>query len=112
MCEEHQPRAKVTRVRAALDVAHLLELLDGLGHRLPDHVRRDSAPRRAQPLVLAAGIFLASDGHHWSELFVQWGIAAVIVIGALVGSAAGVPLEPSLPATELSAASPGGRRAW
>jgi hypothetical protein len=37
-------------------------------------------------LVLAAGIFLASDGHHWSEFFVQWGIGAVIVIGALVGS--------------------------
>src|SRR5271165_3446046 len=32
-------------------------------------------------LVLAAGIFLASDGHHWSEFFVQWGLAVVIVIG-------------------------------
>jgi Predicted integral membrane protein (DUF2269) len=37
-------------------------------------------------LVLGAGIFLASDGHHWSEFFVQWGLGAVIVIGALVGS--------------------------
>ena len=37
-------------------------------------------------LVLVAGIFLASDGHHWSEFFVQWGIGAVIVIGALTGS--------------------------
>ena len=37
-------------------------------------------------LVLAAGIFLASDGHHWSEFFVQWGVGAAIVIGALVGS--------------------------
>jgi hypothetical protein len=37
-------------------------------------------------LVVAAGIFLASDGHHWSEFFVQWGLAAAIVIGALVGS--------------------------
>lgn len=37
-------------------------------------------------VVLAAGIFLASDGHHWSEFFVQWGLAAVIVIGGLVGS--------------------------
>jgi Predicted integral membrane protein (DUF2269) len=36
-------------------------------------------------LVLLAGIFLASDGHHWSEFFVQWGLAAVIVIGGLVG---------------------------
>jgi hypothetical protein len=37
-------------------------------------------------LVLAAGIFLASDGHHWSEFFVQWGMGAVIVIGALLGA--------------------------
>lgn len=37
-------------------------------------------------LVLAAGIFLASDGHHWSEFFVQWGLGAVVVIGALIGS--------------------------
>jgi uncharacterized membrane protein len=37
-------------------------------------------------VVLLAGIFLASDGHHWSEFFVQWGLAAVVVIGALVGA--------------------------
>jgi uncharacterized membrane protein len=37
-------------------------------------------------VVLGAGIFLASDGHHWKEFFVQWGLAAVIVIGALVGA--------------------------
>src|SRR5437588_9829332 len=37
-------------------------------------------------VVLLAGIYLASDGHHWSEFFVQWGLGAVIVIGALVGS--------------------------
>jgi hypothetical protein len=37
-------------------------------------------------LVLIAGIYLASKGHHWSEFFVQWGLAAVVVIGAVVGS--------------------------
>ncbi|HEV2974609.1 MAG TPA: DUF2269 family protein [Solirubrobacteraceae bacterium] len=37
-------------------------------------------------LVLLAGIYLASDGHHWSEFFVQWGLAAVVVIGAVVGA--------------------------
>jgi hypothetical protein len=37
-------------------------------------------------VVLAAGIFLASDGHHWKEFFVQWGLGAVIVIGAVVGA--------------------------
>jgi hypothetical protein len=37
-------------------------------------------------VVLAAGIFLASDGHHWSEFFVQWGLAAVVVLGGLIGA--------------------------
>jgi hypothetical protein len=37
-------------------------------------------------LVLLAGIYLASDGHHWNEFFVQWGLGAVLVIGAIVGS--------------------------
>jgi hypothetical protein len=37
-------------------------------------------------LVVVAGVFLASDGHRWSEFFVQWGLGAALVIGALVGS--------------------------
>lgn len=37
-------------------------------------------------VVVGAGIYLASDGHHWSEFFVQWGLGAAIVIGGLVGS--------------------------
>ncbi len=37
-------------------------------------------------VILGAGIYLASDGHHWSEFFVQWGLAAVVVIGGLVGA--------------------------
>jgi uncharacterized membrane protein len=37
-------------------------------------------------VVILAGIYLASKGHYWSEFFVQWGLAAAIVIGALVGS--------------------------
>jgi uncharacterized membrane protein len=37
-------------------------------------------------VILGAGIYMASDGHHWSEFFVQWGIGAVVVIGAVVGS--------------------------
>jgi hypothetical protein len=36
-------------------------------------------------VVVAAGVFLASDGHHWSEFFVQWGLGVALVIGALVG---------------------------
>jgi uncharacterized membrane protein len=40
----------------------------------------------ALTVVVAAGIFLASDGHHWNEFFVQWGLGAAIVIGGLVGA--------------------------
>jgi hypothetical protein len=37
-------------------------------------------------VVLAAGIFLASDGHQWGQFFVAWGVATVVVIGAVVGA--------------------------
>ena len=40
----------------------------------------------ALTVIVGAGIFLATDGHHWSEFFVQWGLGAAIVIGGLVGS--------------------------
>jgi len=36
-------------------------------------------------VILGAGIFLASDGHHWSEFFVQWGLGAIVVIAGVVG---------------------------
>ena len=37
-------------------------------------------------VVLLAGIYLASSEHHWSAFYVQWGLGAVIVIGAIEGS--------------------------
>jgi uncharacterized membrane protein len=37
-------------------------------------------------IVILAGIYLASKAHDWSQFFVQWGLAAAIVIGALVGA--------------------------
>jgi drug/metabolite transporter (DMT)-like permease len=37
-------------------------------------------------IVLGAGLYLAADGDLWKEFFVQWGIGAVVVIGALVGA--------------------------
>ena len=37
-------------------------------------------------VVLIAGIYLASDLHQWSHFYVQWGLGAVIVIGALEGA--------------------------
>jgi hypothetical protein len=36
-------------------------------------------------VVLGAGIYLASDGHHWSEFFVQWGVAVIVILGGLAG---------------------------
>jgi hypothetical protein len=37
-------------------------------------------------VIVGAGIFLASDGHHWKEFFVQWGLAVAIVLGGLAGA--------------------------
>src|ERR1700682_6050249 len=36
-------------------------------------------------IVLIAGIYLASKLHQWSAFYVQWGLAAAIVLGALGG---------------------------
>jgi hypothetical protein len=36
-------------------------------------------------VVLICGIYMASDAKLWSEFFVQWGLAAVVVIGAVEG---------------------------
>jgi hypothetical protein len=37
-------------------------------------------------LVLIAGIVLASNEHLWKAFFVQWGVAAIVVLGAIEGS--------------------------
>ena len=37
-------------------------------------------------LVLIAGIVRATEEHRWGDFFVAWGIGAVLVIGAVVGS--------------------------
>jgi hypothetical protein len=37
-------------------------------------------------LVVAAGVYLAAHDHQWHEFYVQWGIGAVLVIGALEGA--------------------------
>lgn len=36
-------------------------------------------------VVLICGIYMASDHKLWSEFFVQWGLGAVVVIGAVEG---------------------------
>jgi hypothetical protein len=37
-------------------------------------------------VVLAAGIYLAADLHLFKQFFVMWGIAAIVVLGALEGA--------------------------
>lgn len=37
-------------------------------------------------IVLGAGLYLAAEGKDFKEFFVQWGIGAIVVIGALVGA--------------------------
>jgi hypothetical protein len=37
-------------------------------------------------VVLLAGIYLASHEHQWKNFYVQWGIAMVVVLGALEGA--------------------------
>jgi hypothetical protein len=37
-------------------------------------------------VVVAAGIYLASKGHYWSDFFVQWGLGVALVIGASIGA--------------------------
>jgi hypothetical protein len=37
-------------------------------------------------VVVIAGVYLATDLHEWHDFFVQWGVGAVLVIGALEGA--------------------------
>jgi hypothetical protein len=54
-------------------------------HRIQDVVGKAViAPFLA--LALLCGIYLASELHAWSSFYVQWGLAVIIVIGALGGA--------------------------
>ena len=37
-------------------------------------------------VVVIAGVYLAAKLHQWHQFYVQWGIGAIIVIGALEGA--------------------------
>jgi len=86
----------IMAVVAAFGVTFAYPIIFAVGVRADPHtlpvLHRISVSiekRLVNPLlvvVFGAGIYLASDGHHWSEFFVQWGIAVVIVIGGLVGA--------------------------
>jgi hypothetical protein len=54
-------------------------------HRIQDVVgKRVISPFMG--LALLAGIYLASKLHTWSDFYVQWGIAVIVVVGALGGA--------------------------
>lgn len=64
-------------------------------------------------VVLLAGIYLASKLHQWHAFYVQWGLAVVIVLGAIEGAVI-IPREGKL--AELAerdiAASGSGEVTW
>jgi hypothetical protein len=65
-------------------------------------------------VVLLAGIYLASDQHQWSKFYVQWGLAAVVVIGGLGGGFLG-PREgrlAELAARDVAATASGAEVKW
>ncbi|MDE3129652.1 MAG: hypothetical protein KGL16_00730 [Acidobacteriota bacterium] len=37
-------------------------------------------------IVVIAGVYLAAEEHQWQQFYVQWGIGAVLAIGALEGA--------------------------
>lgn len=54
-------------------------------HRIQDAVgKRVISPFMG--LALLAGIYLASKLHVWSDFYVQWGLGAIILLGALGGA--------------------------
>jgi uncharacterized membrane protein len=54
-------------------------------HRLEVRISRFML-NPALVVILAAGIYMASDAHLWSQFFVQWGLAAIVIIGGVAGA--------------------------
>ncbi len=65
-------------------------------------------------IVVIAGVYLAADQHQWGQFYVQWGIGAVLAIGALEGAfvvrQSGKLAE--LAARDISASPPTGDVVW
>ncbi len=65
-------------------------------------------------VILVAGIYLASHEHQWSKFYVQWGLAAVVVIGGIGGGFLG-PREgrlAELAARDVAATASGAEVKW
>jgi hypothetical protein len=65
-------------------------------------------------VILIAGVYLASHEHQWSKFYVQWGLAAVVVIGGIgggfLGSREGKLAE--LSARDVAATASGAEVKW
>jgi len=65
-------------------------------------------------VILIAGIYLASHEHQWHAFYVQWGLAAVVVIGGIGGAYIG-PREArlaELAARDVAATAGGAEVEW
>jgi hypothetical protein len=65
-------------------------------------------------VTLIAGIYLASHEHQWSKFYVQWGVAAVVIIGGIGGAFIG-PREgklAKLAARDVSETAPDADVTW
>ncbi len=65
-------------------------------------------------VILLAGIYLASHEHQWSKFYVQWGLAAVVVVGGIGGGFLG-PREgrlSELATRDVAATAPGAEVKW
>lgn len=87
--EEHQPRAVVTRVRAALHIAGALKLIDRLGHRLLAHPGQFGEPRDRDAVRRHEREHVRSPRADVAEpRLAQYGIDVlrVVLVGDLEGS--------------------------
>lgn len=84
----------IAAVMVGFGATFVAPVLLGLAAREPRHaptawrVVRTIDSRIVAPgmvVILAAGIYLATKGHYWSEFWVQWSIGAILVIGGVSG---------------------------
>ncbi|HET9123559.1 MAG TPA: hypothetical protein VFN65_01590 [Solirubrobacteraceae bacterium] len=65
-------------------------------------------------MVVIAGVYLAAYEHQWSRFYVQWGIAAALVIGGLEGAVVIRQLGrlADLAERDIAASAPGAEVTW
>jgi hypothetical protein len=89
----------IAAVVIGFGVTFAYPLMDAVSARMDPHampayyrIRTVLGQRLISPglaIVLIAGIYLASKEHQWHAFYVQWGLGATVVIGALAGAVLG-----------------------